>query len=224
MRILVAEDDHQTGEFIRKGLAEEGHVVVLVGTGSDALFRAAEEPFDVMVLDRMLPGVDGLSVLKMLRAGGVTTPAIMLTAMSRIVDRVEALEQGADDYLLKPFAFSELNARINVLMRRPAFREPEANLKVADIELDPRKRAVTRGGRRVDLQPREVLMLEVLMRNAHHVMTKTMLLERVWDFDFDPQTNIVETHMSRLRAKLNAGFDNDAIVTIRGAGYMIRTE
>jgi two-component system OmpR family response regulator len=224
VKILIAEDDAETADYVRRGLAEAGHVVSVVSNGQDALFHATAETFDVLVLDRMLPGLDGLAVLKMLRAGGVHVPALMLTAMSRISDRVDALENGADDYLVKPFAFSELAARLNVLGRRHATVEVETHLRVLDIELDLRKRVVKRDGRRIDLQPREVLMLEELMRNAHRVMTRTMLLERIWDFDFDPQTNIVETHISRLRSKLNAGFERDAIITVRGAGYMIRSE
>lgn len=224
MKILIAEDDEETAAFLTQGLREAGHVVSRAASGNDALFLATSEPFDVMVLDRMLPGLDGLSVLKMLRAGGVRTPALMLTAVSRIVDRVEALENGADDYLIKPFAFSELHARLNVIARRPAPPETERALTVLDLELDLQKRVARRGGRRMDLQPREFTMLEALMRNAHRVMTRTMLLEQVWDFDFDPRTNIVETHISRLRAKLNAGFEEDAIITVRGAGYMIRSE
>lgn len=224
MKILIAEDDEETAAFLTQGLREVGHVVSLAATGADALFLATSESFDVMVLDRMLPGLDGLSVLKMLRAGGVRTPALMLTAVSRIVDRVEALENGADDYLIKPFAFSELHARLNVIARRPAPLQAERVLNVLDLEIDLQKRIARRGGRRLDLQPREFTMLEALMRNAHRVMTRTMLLEQVWDFDFDPRTNIVETHISRLRAKLNAGFEEDAIVTVRGAGYMIRSE
>jgi two-component system OmpR family response regulator len=223
MKILVADDQAETADFIRRGLTQAGHVVATVGTGTEALFRAMEESFDAIVLDRMLPEKDGLSVLKMLRAGGNRTPVILLTAMGGISDRVEGLESGADDYLTKPFALSELSARLNVIMRRPAVVEVETALRVGDIELDLRKRTVHRAGKRIDLQPREVLMLEELMRNVHRVMTKAMLLERVWDFDFDPHTNIVETHISRLRAKLNAGFDDDAVVTVRGAGYMIRT-
>ncbi len=224
MKILIAEDDEETASFLTQGLREVGHVVSRAASGNDALFLATSETFDVMVLDRMLPGLDGLSVLKMLRAGGVRTPALMLTAVSRIVDRVEALENGADDYLIKPFAFSELHARLNVIARRPAPLETERALVVLDLELDLQKRIARRGGRRLDLQPREFTMLEALMRNAHRVMTRTMLLEQVWDFDFDPRTNIVETHISRLRAKLNAGFEEDAIITVRGSGYMIRSE
>lgn len=224
MKILIAEDDAETTEYVVRGLTQAGHVVTRAETGPDALFRATEELFDALILDRMLPGLDGLSVLKALRAGGVRTPAIMLTAMSRIADRVEALENGADDYLIKPFAFSELHARLNVIVRRPVAVPNDPVLRVLDLELDLHKRTVRRAGKRIDLQPREITMLAALMRNAHRVMTKTMLLEEVWDFDFDPQTNIVETHISRLRAKLNAGFQRDAIVTVRGAGYMIRSE
>jgi two-component system, OmpR family, response regulator len=224
MKILIAEDHADTIDYVRRGLEQAGCVVVGAGNGQDALFRATEEAFDAIILDRMLPGIDGLSVLKMLRAGGIHTPVLLLTAMSRIADRVEGLEGGADDYLVKPFAFSELHARLNVIVRRPGPAKVEQYLRVADIELDLHKRMVRRAGQRVELQPREVLLLEHMMRNAHRVMTKTMLLERVWDFDFDPRTNIVETHISRLRAKLNAGFDLDAIVTVRGSGYMIRSE
>ena len=224
MKVLVVDDHEETLDFVRRGLTQAGHIVSTVTDGREALYRATEESYDAIVLDRMLPGIDGLSVLKMLRAGGIRTPVLLLTAMSKIADRVEGLENGADDYLTKPFAFSELHARLNVIVRRPAVAEPETSLRVLDIELDLGKRVARRGGQRLDLQPRELLMLEVLMRNPHRVMTKTMLLERVWDFDFDPQTNIVETHISRLRAKLNTGFDLDAIVTVRGAGYMIRSE
>ena len=224
MKILLADDDDDTIDFLRRGLSQAGHSVSTSGDGQDTLFQAMATSFDAIVLDRMLPQLDGLSVLRMLRAAGNRTPVLLLTAMSKIADRVEGLENGADDYLVKPFAFSELNARLNVIVRRPAVAEPETALRVGDIEIDLHKRTVRRGGRRVDLQPRELVMLEVLMRNAHRVMTKTMLLERVWDFNFDPQTNIVETHISRLRAKLNAGFDLDAIVTVRGAGYMIASE
>lgn len=224
MKILIAEDDAETADYLQRGLIQAGHVVSRAATGPDALYRATEEAFDVLILDRMLPGLDGLALLKALRAAGIQTPALMLTAMSRISDRVEALENGADDYLIKPFAFSELHARLHVITRRQTHMPSDLVLQVLDIELDLRKRVVRRAGKRVDLQPREITMLEALMRNAHRVMTRTMLLEQVWDFDFDPRTNIVETHISRLRAKLNAGFEQDAIVTVRGAGYMIRSE
>lgn len=226
MKILIAEDDRETAEYLAKGLTESGMNVTVAANGPDTLFHATQQQFDAIILDRMLPVIDGLAVLRMIRAGGIATPVLLLTAMAKIADRVEGLESGADDYLVKPFAFSELRARLNVLIRRPATSTmpAEAVLRVRDIELDLRRRRVTRGGSPIDLQPREVLMLEELMRNSDRVMTKTMLLERVWEFDFDPRTNIVETHISRLRAKLNAGFDTDAILTVRGAGYTIRTE
>lgn len=222
MRILIIEDDAETSSFVAKGLSEDGHQVVNCGEGRDGLFHATGSEFDVVVLDRMLPGLDGLSVLKALRASGVATPVLMLTAIAGIADRVEGLEAGADDYLVKPFAYSELAARLNALVRRPAGIEGSHKLEVADLELDLHRRTVRRGGRRVVLQPREFALLAELMRNPRRIMTRTMLLERVWQFDFNPKTNIVETHMSRLRSKLNAGFDDDAIETVRGAGYIIR--
>lgn len=222
MRILIVEDDEETRRFIAKGLEEAGHIVASARDGADGLFHATDGAFDVIIVDRMLPGLDGLSLLKALRAVGNGTPVLMLTALGGIADRVGGLEAGADDYLVKPFAFSELSARINALARRPQVRVDANRLTVGDIVLDLDRRTVARGGRRVTLQPREFTLLAELMRNPRRVMTRTMLLERVWDFDFDPRTNIVETHMSRLRSKLNAGFDRDAIETVRGAGYMMR--
>jgi two-component system, OmpR family, response regulator len=223
MRILIVEDDQETRDFIARGLSEAGHSVVIAIDGRDGLFLATEGSFDVLVIDRMLPVIDGLSAIRMLRAGGCTIPILILTAMGSIEDRVEGLESGADDYLVKPFAFSELSARLLALGRRlPASIAEPNRLAVGDIELDFERRAVRRAGRRITLQPREFLLLAELMRNPHRVVTRTMLLERVWDLDFEPKTNIVETHLSRLRAKLNAGFEEDAIETVRGAGYMIR--
>jgi two-component system OmpR family response regulator len=223
MRILIVEDDQETRDFIARGLSEAGHSVAIAIDGRDGLFQATEGSFDVLVIDRMLPLIDGLSAIRMLRAGGCTIPILILTAMGSIEDRVEGLESGADDYLVKPFAFSELSARLLALGRRlPASLAEPNRLAVGDIELDFERRAVRRAGRRITLQPREFLLLAELMRNPRRVVTRTMLLERVWDLDFEPKTNIVETHLSRLRAKLNAGFDEDAIETIRGAGYMIR--
>jgi len=224
MYILIVEDDRETSEFVARGLRELGHNVTVAGDGRDGLYQATEGSFDAMIVDRMLPVLDGLSLVRMLRAGGNTTPVLMLTAIASIADRVEGLEGGADDYLVKPFAFSELAARIGALGRRPAAatQTEAARLVVGDIELDLHRRSVRRGGRKIVLQPREFALLMELMRNPHRVMTRTMLLERVWDFDFDPKTNIVETHLSRLRSKINAGFDEDAIETVRGAGYMIR--
>jgi two-component system OmpR family response regulator len=224
MRILIVEDDAETSAFIAQGLSQAGHQVTTSSDGRDGLFQATGGEFDAIVADRMLPSLDGLAMVKALRAAGDTTPVLMLTAVGGIADRVEGLESGADDYLVKPFAFSELAARLNALARRPAARGEPHQLKVADVVLDLHRRTVERAGRRVHLQPREFALLAELMRNPRRVMTRTMLLERVWDFDFDPKTNIVETHLSRLRSKLNAGFDEDAIETVRGAGYMIRGE
>ena len=222
MRILIVEDDAETNRFITQGLVQAGHQVAGSGDGRDGLFQATGGGFDAIVVDRMLPVLDGLALVKALRAAGDPTPVLMLTAIGGITDRVEGLESGADDYLVKPFAFSELLARLHALGRRPAPRGDPQRLAVADIEIDLLRRAVTRAGRKIALQPREFALLAELMRNPRRVMTRTMLLERVWDFDFDPKTNIVETHLSRLRSKLNAGFDEDAIETVRGAGYMIR--
>jgi two-component system OmpR family response regulator len=221
MRILIVEDDTETGQFIARGLAELGHQVVTSDDGRDGLFQATDGGFDAMVVDRMLPGLDGLSLVKALRAAGNTTPVLMLTAVSGIADRVEGLEGGADDYLVKPFAFTELAARLHALGRRPSAAAEPARLTAGDIVLDLHRRTVTRSGRKIALQPREFTLLAELMRNPGRIMTRTMLLERVWDFDFDPKTNIVETHLSRLRSKLNAGFDSDPIETVRGAGYLI---
>ncbi len=224
MRILIVEDDADTNQFIARGLAELGHQVVTSGDGRDGLFHATDGGFDAMVVDRMLPGLDGLAMVRALRAAGNMTPVLMLTAVSGIADRVEGLEGGADDYLVKPFAFSELVARLHALGRRPSAAAEPARLMAGDIVLDLHRRTVTRAGRKIALQPREFTLLAELMRNPGRIMTRTMLLERVWDFDFDPKTNIVETHLSRLRSKLNAGFDSDPIETVRGAGYLIRDD
>jgi len=222
MRILIIEDDSETSAFIVRGLSELGHQVVAAADGRDGLFHATEDGFDAMVIDRMLPGLDGLSLVRALRAAGNTTPVLLLTAIGGIADRVEGLESGADDYLVKPFAFTELAARVQVLGRRQIAAVEPGSIVAGDIVIDLSRRLVSRAGRRVTLQPREFALLAELVRNAGRVMTRTMLLERVWDFDFDPQTNIVETHISRLRSKLNAGFARDAIETVRGAGYIMR--
>jgi len=222
MRILIVEDDTDTSQFIARGLAELGHQVVTSSDGRDGLFQATDGGFDAMVVDRMLPGLDGLALVKALRAVGNATPVLMLTAVGGIADRVEGLESGTDDYLVKPFAFTELAARLHALGRRPSAAAEPARLTAGDIVLDLHRRTVTRAGRKIALQPREFTLLAELMRNPGRIMTRTMLLERVWDFDFDPKTNIVETHFSRLRSKLNAGFDSDPIETVRGAGYLIR--
>ena len=221
MNIFLLEDDADTSAFIARGLKEKGHQVEVAGDGVTAITRLLAERFDVIVLDRMVPGLDGLTVLKAVRAAGHATPVLMLTAKSQIADRVAGLEEGADDYLVKPFAFAELAARVTALGRRPLGNEAAAILKVADVEMNLLRREVRRGGRTVDLQPREFTLLEQLMRNPGRIVTRTMLLDQVWNFGFDPKTNIVETHMSRLRSKLNEGFTRSAIRTVRGAGYLM---
>ena len=221
MKILVIEDDAETAAYIANGLKEHGHTVDLAATGRDGLFLAAGEPYDLMVVDRMLPEIDGISIVKTIRGGGVTTPVLLLTALGGVDDRVAGLDAGGDDYLLKPFAFSELVARLNALARRPPMGSVETVLKVGDLEMDLLKRSVTRRGQAIELQPREFRLLEYLMRHAGHVVTRTMLLEHVWDFHFDPHTNVVETHVSRLRAKVDKPFGPALIHTVRGAGYSI---
>jgi two-component system OmpR family response regulator len=221
LKVLVVEDDAETRTYIERGLRELGHSVSAAPDGREALFLATVEPFDAIIIDRMLPGLDGMTVLRSIRSAGVATPVLMLTALARVEDRVEGLDAGADDYLVKPFAFTELSARLNALARRPAVTATETMLQAGDVEMNLLKREVRRAGQRVELQPREFALLEELMRNAGRIVTRTMLLERVWDFHFDPKTNIVETHISRLRSKLNAGFERDVIQTVRGSGYLI---
>jgi len=224
MRILLIEDDIQTGDYVRRGLHEAGQSVDLSSDGHDGLYRATHEDFDLLIVDRMLPGLDGLSVVKAARAAGVLKPVLMLTAMGAIEDRVVGLEAGADDYLVKPFSIAELNARVNALGRRPPLREEETTLAVADLVIDRLRRTVKRGEDPIDLQPREFRLLEELMLHAGRIVTRTMLLERVWDFQFDPGTNIVESHISRIRSKIDRGGDPPLIHTLRGAGYVIRAK
>jgi two-component system, OmpR family, response regulator len=222
MKVLLIEDDVDTCAYIQRGLQEHGHVVDLAANGRDGLFLAAGGPYDVLIVDRMLPAVDGLSVVKTIRAAGVKTPVLFLTTMSGVRDRVEGLEAGGDDYLIKPFSFAELLARVNALARRPPMAQVQTVLKVADLEMDLVGRRVCRAGQEIELQPREFRLLEYLMRNAGRVVTRTMLLENVWEFHFDPKTNIVETHISRLRSKIDRGFGSELIETVRGSGYLIR--
>lgn len=222
MKILVIEDDAETAAYIANGLKEHGHVIDLAATGRDGLYMASSEPYDMMIVDRMLPELDGLSIVRTIRSSGVKTPVLFLTTLSGVHDRVEGLDAGGDDYLSKPFAFSELVARINALARRPPIGTTETNLSVADLTLDLIKRTVVRAELSIELQPREFLLLEFLMRHSDEVVTRTMLLEHVWDFHFDPHTNVVETHISRLRAKVDRPFEVALIHTIRGAGYSIR--
>lgn len=221
MRILVIEDDRATGEHIRQGLQQEGHVVDLFRDGREGLIAAQAASYDVLVVDRMLPGLDGLSLMRTLRAAQNRTPAIFLTAIGGVDDRIEGLDAGGDDYLVKPFAFGELSARINALARRPQLREAETVLSAGDLRMDLIARKVTRAGREIDLLPREFALLECLLRRKGRVQTRTMLLESVWDLNFDPQTNVVESHISRLRAKVDKPFGQELIHTVRGAGYRI---
>jgi two-component system OmpR family response regulator len=219
VKILVAEDDKDTAEFIGRGLRELGHTVVFAYNGVDALHLLASEHLDIGVIDRMLPDLDGLSAVRRARAAGIETPVLLLTALGRIEDRVIGLEGGADDYLVKPFAFSELAARLNALARRKPLQETVTHLNHEGVIVDLLTRQVTRDGKLINLQQREFRILEELMREAGRVVSRTMLLERVWNYHFDPQTNIVDTHISRLRSKLNEGGKRDLIETVWGVGY-----
>ena len=222
MKLLIVEDDKEAAGYLKRALSEAGHVIDFASAGRDGLMLAVSEPYDVIILDRMLPQVDGLAILRTMRAAGVKTPVLLLTALGGIDDRVEGLDAGGDDYLVKPFAFAELLARVNALARRPPPQDVQTELSVADLKLDLLKRMVTRGGRRIELQPREFQLLEFLLRHAGRIVTRTMLLEGVWDFHFDPKTNIVETHISRLRGKVDRGHAHELIHTVRGAGYVLR--
>jgi len=222
MKVLLIEDDQETSAYVARGLREQGHVVDLAAAGRDGFFLATEGGHDVLIVDRMLPGLDGIGLVQALRATGVKAPVLFLTALGGVGDRVRGLEAGGDDYLVKPFAFAELLARINALARRPPLSDAQAVLRVSDLEMDRLKRTVLRGGKAVELQPREFQLLEFLMNNADRVVTRTMLLEAIWDFHFDPRTNIVETHMSRLRSKLSQHGGVELIHTVRGAGYILR--
>jgi two-component system, OmpR family, response regulator len=222
MRILVIEDDAGAAEYLAKGLRESGNSVEVAADGRDGLLRAAAEPFDVLIVDRMLPRLDGLSLVQHLRATGHTTPVLFLSALGEVDDRVKGLRSGGDDYLVKPYAFSELLARIESLGRRQSRAPVTTSLRVADLELDLLTRKVSRSGQVIDLQPREFQLLEALMRHSGQVMTRTMLLEKVWDYHFDPQTNVIDVHISRLRQKIDKGFERQLIHTVRGAGYSLR--
>ena len=222
MKILLVEDDEETADYVADGLAREGHVIDRASNGREGLILAAAQEYDVMVVDRLLPELDGLALVKTVRAAGIKTPVLFLTAVDGVSDRVEGLDAGGDDYLTKPFAFAELAARINALARRPALTSESTVLRVGDLELDLLRRTCRCGDRQIDLQPREFRLLEYLMRHPGQVVTRTMLLEHVWDFHFDPRTTVVETHISRLRAKLGLGENEQAIIeTVRGAGYRL---
>ena len=222
MRILIVEDDQDTLRFIAKGLEEAGHAVMLASDGTEGLYHAAGGGFDVVVVDRMLPKRDGLSVISALRAKGDMTPALVLSALGEVDDRVTGLRAGGDDYLTKPYAFSELLARLEVLLRRQNGVEQETRYQVGDLVLNRLSHEVKRADQSIVLQPREYRLLEYLMRHSGQVVTRTMLLENVWDYHFDPQTNVIDVHISRLRSKIEKGFDKPLLHTIRGAGYMMR--
>jgi len=222
MRVLVIEDDLEVASYIGQGLREAGHTSDHAADGKDGLFMAASETYDALIVDRMLPGLDGLSIIRTLRASGNVTPALILSALGEVDDRVEGLQAGGDDYLVKPFAFSELTARLEALARRSGPETPrETTLMVDDLELDLLKRAVRRGDTVLDIKPTEFRLLEYLMRHAGQVVTRTMLLEAVWDYHFDPQTNVIDVHISRLRGKIDKDFDRPLLHTIRGAGYRL---
>ena len=222
MRILVVEDDAETREYLNRGLSEAGHVVDTADNGDSGVLLACDPKYDVMVIDRMLPGCDGLAVIQAVRHAGLSTPVLILSALGEVKDRVTGLQQGGDDYLVKPFAFSELLARLDALVRRTDIESTATRLVVSDLEMDLLAREVTRAGQPIDLQPREFRLLEYLMRHQGHVVTRTMLLEQVWDYNFDPQTNVIDVHVSRLRRKIDRGFDVPLIQTGRGAGYVLR--
>ena len=222
MRILFAEDDVEAAGYVVKGLSGEGHVVDHLTDGKDALSQAMAGDYDLLILDRMLPSLDGLSILKSLRAAKVDAPAILLTAMGAVDDRVAGLRGGADDYIVKPFAFVELLARIDTICRRPATREEVLEIVIGDLRLDLLKREVTRDGARIDLQPREFLLLKHFMERPGRVQTRTVLLESVWGLHFDPKTSVVETHISRLRNKIDKPFDKHFLVTLHGVGYVLQ--
>jgi two-component system OmpR family response regulator len=225
MRILVVEDDKDVAGFVVKGLREAGHTVEHADNGRDGLFLAASEAFDTIILDRMLPGgIDGIRLLETLRSQNNTTPVLVLSALSQVDDRVAGLKAGGDDYLTKPFAFSELLARVEALTRRGKTDGPQTKLTVGDLEMDLLSRSVKRAAQKIDLQPREFRLLEYLMRHAGQVVTRTMLLEGVWDYHFDPQTNVIDVHVSRLRQKIDKPYPSPLIHTIRNAGYMLRPE
>lgn len=222
MRVLIVEDDLDAAAYMVKGLKESGYVVDHVADGREALYRVAAETYDAVVVDRMLPGVDGLTIVKTMRSAGNQTPVLILSALGDVDDRVKGLKAGGDDYLVKPYAFAELLARLEALLRRGRSDAPDTVLKVADLEMDLVGRSVRRAGQAIELKPKEFSLLEYLMRHAGHVVTRTMLLENVWDYSFDPQTNVIDVHISRLRHKIDKGHDKPLLSTIRGAGYSLR--
>jgi two-component system, OmpR family, response regulator len=224
MKVLVIEDDREAAAYVVKGLGESGFVVDHAAEGREGLFMATDGSYDALIVDRMLPGMDGLALVTALRAAEIRTPVLILSALGAVDDRVKGLRAGGDDYLVKPFAFNELLARIEALLRRSGAAQTTTRLAVGDLEMDLLARKVRRAGREIDLLPREFRLLEFLMRHAGHVVTRTMLLENVWDYHFDPQTNVIDVHVSRLRQKLDKGFDKPLLHTVRGAGYRLAAE
>ncbi|MEE8578818.1 MAG: response regulator transcription factor [Hyphomicrobium sp.] len=222
MRVLVIEDDRETAQFLRKALKESGHAADIAEDGEMGLSLAQEGNYDVLIVDRMLPRLDGLSAIKEMRAKGMRTPVLILSALGDVDDRVKGLRAGGDDYLTKPYAYSELLARVEALARRPVPAEQETRYIVGGLVLDRLSHRVTRDGEPIQLQPREYRLLEYLMKHAGQVVTRTMLLEHVWDYHFDPQTNVIDVHVSRLRGKIDKNFDKPLLHTVRGAGYTIR--
>ncbi len=222
MRILVIEDDADAASYLVKGLKETGYVVDHAKDGRDGMVQAMTDGYDAMIIDRMLPFADGLKIVGAMRASGIKTPVLILSALGHVDDRVKGLKAGGDDYLVKPYAFSELLARLEAMLRRGVGPQVETKLRVADMTMDLLARTVVRAGKDIDLQPREFQLLEYLMRNAGHVVTRTMLLEHVWDYHFDPQTNVIDVHISRLRQKIDRGFEPALLHTVRGSGYCLR--
>lgn len=225
MKVLVIEDDQNVAAYLVKGLRESDYVVDHAADGKQGLLLASSESYDVLIVDRMLPGMDGLNIIRAVRATGNSVPVMILSALADVDDRIEGLRGGGDDYLTKPFSFAELLARLEALLRRNRQSpETETVLRVADLEMDLLSRTVKRAGQEMDVQPREFRLLEYLMRHAGQVVTRTMLLEKVWDYHFDPQTNVIDVHISRLRSKIDKGFDTPLLQTVRGAGYMMRED
>lgn len=223
-RILLVEDDAETADYILKGLREEGYTVEHMADGRDGFYAASGSEFDAIVMDRMIPGMDGLSVVKALRAASIATPILFLSALSHLDERVTGLRAGGDDYLTKPFGYSELSARLENLLRRRTGPEIETQLACGDLVVDLLTRRVSRAGRALDLLPREFKLLEYLLRHKDRVVTRTMLLEQVWDYRFDPHTSVVDTHISRLRKKIDEGFAQPLLHTLRGTGYRLSLE
>ncbi len=221
MKLLLIEDDKESAKYLMKGLREQGYVVDHAANGKDGLFLATTEKYDALVVDRMVPEVDGLTIIKALRASGNETPALVLTALDKVDERVKGLKAGADDYLAKPYSFTELLARLEAITRRKTGEKAVTKLTCGDLEMDLLTRTVRRAGKEIELQAREFALLEYLMKNTGTVITRTMLLEHVWDYNFDPQTNVIDVHISRLRNKIDKGFDKTMIQTLRGAGYKL---